>query len=137
MSFSCPNQTSLTDTDLNATFGNGVVRGLLPSSANPASDRSGDGMLNKNAVQSIVSGLKGAGVIPDVKKTTPELLAKKQKDLLKNVQSEYCFYEARYKYSLQQLLNAIQVGYMNNTGRRSNSCTEIFTDNSRIKSKIK
>lgn len=116
MSFSCPNQTSLTDTDLNATFGNGTVQGLLPSSANPASDRDGNGMLNKNAVQSIVSGLKGSGVIPNAQTTTPELYVKKQQDLLKNVQSEYCFYEARYKYSLQQLFNTIQQGYMNNTG---------------------
>jgi hypothetical protein len=116
MSFSCPNQTALTDTDLNATFGNGTIQGLLPSSANPASDRDGNGILNKNAVQSIVSSLKGAGVIPNASTTTPELYTKKQQDLLKNVQSEYCFYEARYKYSLQQLFNAIQQGYMNNTG---------------------
>jgi hypothetical protein len=116
MSFSCPNQTSLTDTDLNATFGNGTVQGLLPSSANPASDRDGKGMLNKNAVQSIISSLKGSGVVPNVQTTTPEIYNKKAQDLLKNVQSEYCFYEARYKYSLQRLLNTIQQGYMNNTG---------------------
>ena len=121
MSFSCPNQTSLTDTDLNATFGNGTVQGLLPSSAKPASDRDGNGMLNKNAIQSIISSLKGSGVIPNVQTTTPEIYTKKAQDLLKNVQSEYCFYEARYKYSLQRLLNAIQQGYMNNTGDVQNA----------------
>lgn len=115
MSFSCPNKTALTDTDLNATFGNGTVAGLLPSSPNGASDRDGSGMLNKNTVQAIVSSLKGSGVIP-TPGTKPELYTKKQAELLKNVQDEYCFYDARYKYSLEQLFNAIRQGYTNNTG---------------------
>jgi flagellar motility protein MotE (MotC chaperone) len=115
MSFSCPNKTALTDTDLNATFGNGIVQGLLPSSPNGASDRDGSGMLNKNAVQAIVSSLKGSGVIPSPA-AKPELYTKKQGELLKNVQDEYCFYETRYKYSLEQLFNAIRQGYTNNTG---------------------
>jgi hypothetical protein len=115
MSFSCPNKTALTDTDLSSTFGNGIVVGLLPSSPNGASDRDGAGMLNKNAVQAIIASLKGSGIIP-TPGTKPELYTKKQAELLKNVQDEYCFYDARYKYSLEQLLNAIRQGYTNNTG---------------------
>jgi hypothetical protein len=115
MSFSCPNKTALTDTDLNATFGNGTVQGLLPSSPNGASDRDGSGILNKNAVQAIIASLKGSGVIP-TPGGNPEVYVKKQAELLKNVQDEYCFYESRYKYSLEQLFNAIRQGYANNTG---------------------
>ncbi len=111
---SCPAKTALTDNELNDTFGNGVVQGLLPLNPNGASDRDGNGMLNKNAVQSIISSLKGAGVIPNTSMKA-DLLLKKQSELLKNIQDEYCFYESRYKYSLEQLFNAIQQGYMNNT----------------------
>ena len=67
MSFSCPAKTALTDTELSQTFGNGVTQGLLPSAPNAASDRDGSGMLNKNAVQSIIASLKGSGVIPRIK----------------------------------------------------------------------
>ena len=116
MSFSCPAKTALTDTELSQTFGNGVVQGLLPSSPNGSSDRDGSGILNKNAVQSIISSLKGAGVIPTATTSNPDVFMKKQAELLKNVQDEYCFYESRYKYSLEQLFNSINLGYMNNTG---------------------
>lgn len=116
MSFSCPAKTALTDTELSQTFGNGVTQGLLPSSPNGASDRDGSGILNGNAVQSLISSLKGSGVIPTASTGNAELFVSKQAELLKNIQAEYCFYEARYKYSLDQLFNSINLGYMNNTG---------------------
>jgi len=116
MSFSCPAKTALTDTELSQTFGNGVTQGLLPSSPNGPSDRDENGMLNKNAVQSIIASLKASGVIPAATSGNSELIVKKQSELLKNVQAEYCFYESRYKYSLEKLFDAINKGYTNNTG---------------------
>lgn len=113
---SCPAKTSLTDSELTQTFGNGVTQGLLPSSPNGASDRDGNGILNKNAVQAIISSLKGAGVIPTPVNANPEEYIKKQATLLTNIQAEYCFYEARYKFALEQLFSAISQGYLNNTG---------------------
>jgi small-conductance mechanosensitive channel len=118
---SCPAKTALTDNELNETFGNGVIQGLLPSNPNGASDRDGNGMLTKNAVQSIISSLKGAGIIPNPTSSNAEMLLKKQAELLKNIQAEYCFYESRYKYSLEQLFNAIQQGYVNNSGDAQNA----------------
>jgi hypothetical protein len=115
MSFSCPAKTALTDTELSQTFGNGVTQGLLPSSPNGASDRDENGMLNKNAVQSIIASLKASGVIPAATSSNSELIVKKQSELLKNVKAEYCFYESRYKYSLEKLFDAINKGYTNNT----------------------
>jgi hypothetical protein len=112
----CPAKTALTDNELNETFGNGIVQGLLPSNPNGASDRDGDGMLNKNAVQSIISSLKGSGIIPNVTSSNADMLLKKQGELLKNIQAEYCFYESRYKYSLEKLFDAISQGYTNSTG---------------------
>jgi CxxC motif-containing protein (DUF1111 family) len=78
MSFSCPAKTALTDTELSQTFGNGVTQGLLPSAPNAASDRDGSGMLNKNAVQSIIASLKGSGVIPPASSGNAEVFVRKQ-----------------------------------------------------------
>jgi hypothetical protein len=113
---SCPAKTALTDSELTQTFGNGITQGVLPSSPNSSSDRDGNGMLNKNAINAIISSLKGSGIIPTVTSNNPELLLKKQSELLNNIQAEYCFYESRYKYSLEKLFSTIAQGYSNNTG---------------------
>ncbi len=113
-------KTAITDSELNQTFMNGVKPGILPSSPPDSSDRDGNGMLNKNTIQSIITSLKGSGVIPATT-ATPEVAITKQKELLNDIQLEYCFYEARYKYSLEQLFNAINAGYSNNTSDNQNN----------------
>jgi hypothetical protein len=113
---SCPTKTAITDTELSQIFTNGVKPGILPSSPPGASDRDSNGMLNSTAIQATISSLKGSGVIPSSKTTSPELFVMKQQELLKDIQAEYCFYESRYKYSLEQLFNSINIGYNNNTG---------------------
>jgi hypothetical protein len=116
MSFTCPTQTALTDNELNQTFGNGTVQGLLPSSPSGASDRDGNGMLTSKVVTGIIASLKSSGIIPASSASKPDIFAQKQGELLKNIQAEYCFYEARYKYSLNKLFDSIRQGYTNNTG---------------------
>lgn len=113
---SCPAKTAITDSELNQTFSTGSIPGLLPSASPGANDRDSNGMLNAATIQSLISSLKGSGVIPTPKSSDPELFMKKQEQLLKNIQDEYCFYEARYKYALDKLFNAINQGYTNNTG---------------------
>jgi hypothetical protein len=112
---SCQTKTALTDTELNQTFNTGSMPGLLPTAPAGASDRDGEGLLTKTAVETIISSLKNSGIIPSPKTTKNDIYTKKQQELLKNIQAEYCFYEVRYKYSLEQLLNAINQGYTNNT----------------------
>jgi hypothetical protein len=74
-------------------------------------------MLKSTTIKTIVSSLKNSGVIPTATtKGNPEEFMRKQQELLKNIESEYCFYEARYKYALEQLFKNINMGYMNNTG---------------------
>ena len=136
MSFSCPAKTALTDTELSQTFGNGVTQGLLPSAPNPASDRDGSGMLNKNAVQSIIASLKGSGVVPPASSGNAEVFVKKQAELLKNVKAEYCFYESRYKYSLEKLFDAINQGYMNNTGDTQASIQKYLTSTQALNQRL-
>jgi uncharacterized protein YoxC len=111
---SCPSQTSLTDSDLTATFGNGTIQGLLPSTPNGSSDRDGNGMLQSKVVSNIVSSLVSAGVVPPTRTENYDQYIANQATLIKNIQAEYCFYEARYKYSLGRLFSAISAGYADN-----------------------
>lgn len=114
---SCPAKTAITDSELTQIYSNRDKPGILPSSAPSASDRDASGMLKDTTLKSLVGSLKSSGIIPTATvKTNPEDFRMKQQELLKNIESEYCFYEARYKYSLEQLFNKINIGYMNNTG---------------------
>lgn len=136
MSFSCQTKTALTDTELSQAFGNGIIQGLLPLSQNSASDRDGSGILNKNAVQSIIASLKNSGVIPTASSGNAELFVKKQAELLKNVKAEYCFYESRYVYSLDKLFNAINQGYTNNTGDIQTSIQKYLTSTQALNQRL-
>lgn len=112
MPFTCPQQTSITDSELQQTF-----PGLLPATPNGDSDRDSTGLLTPNAVQAIIASLKGSGVIP-----TPNKDAKsKQAALLSTIKSEYCFYDSRYKYALDKIFKEVQQGYLNNTPTTSSS----------------
>jgi hypothetical protein len=114
---SCPAKTAITDSELNQTYMNKDKPGVLPSSPPSSSDREGNAMLKSTTIKTIVSSLKNSGVIPTATtKGNPEEFMRKQQELLKNIESEYCFYEARYKYALEQLFKNINMGYMNNTG---------------------
>lgn len=114
---SCPAKTAITDSELNQTYSNKDKPGILPSSSPSSSDRDGNGMLKDTAIKALIGSLKGSGIIPTATpKGNPEEFMRKQQELLKNIEAEHCFYEARYKYSLEQLFKNINMGYMNNTG---------------------
>ena len=114
MSFNCPAQTSLTDTEANATYGAavGANPGLLGSSA---SDRDSQGMLSATALSQMVASLKNASVIPIATTGNADAYVAKVGTFLSAVQAEYCFYESRYKYALDKLINAVRQGYITNT----------------------
>ena len=101
MTFTCPKQTSITDSELQQTF-----PGLVPATPNGDSDRDSTGLLTKNAVQAIITSLKGSAVIPTSKDTNPS----KQAALLNTIKSEYCFYDSRYKYVLEKIFSEVQHG---------------------------
>jgi len=114
---SCPAKTAITDSELNQTYMNKDKPGILPSASPSSSDRDGNGMLKDTAIKALIGSLKGSGIIPTAtSKGNPEEFMRKQQELLKNIEAEHCFYEARYKYSLEQLFKNINMGYMNNTG---------------------
>jgi hypothetical protein len=105
----CTSQTSFTQTELTAPYT--ASPALLPTTPNGSSDRESTGMLKDSVVSSIVSSLKNSGVIPTPTPTNSEQYISKQKTFITNVKAEYCYYESRYKYALNQLFTAIAAGY--------------------------
>ena len=103
--------TAFTESDLNATYGNGKP-GILPRTPSNDSERE-NGMLNANTVKEIVDNLKKSGVIPTLTVTNTDTFFENQRKLLADIQSEYCFYYSRYSYSLRKLLKVIGDGYSN------------------------
>lgn len=113
---SCPSKTSITDTELSQIYSSIKMPGLLPGSTLSASDRDVNNMIKDTSLKTIITSLKSSGIIPTPNPVKTDIYLKKVDELIKNVEAEYCFYESRYKYSLEKLLNVINQGYMNNTG---------------------
>jgi hypothetical protein len=105
----CATQTSFTQSELNAPYS--ASPALLPSTVNGSSDREATGLLKDTVVSSIVTGHQGSGVIPTPMPSNPEQYIAKQQAFIANVKMEYCYYESRYKYALNQLFTAIARGY--------------------------
>lgn len=119
MDASCTSSSCLTDSDLTQTY-SGIQPGILPSAPNGSGDRTSNGMLTPNAINSVISSLKSSGVLPTASISNPEAYVKNVATLLNTVQSEYQFYEIRYKYSLEKLFGAIRQGYMLNSNDTHN-----------------
>ena len=109
----CREQTSFTQTELSVAYS--ATTGLLPSIVNGSSDREASGLLKDTVVSSIITSHKGSGVIPTPTISNPEQYLAKQKTFIANVKAEYCYYESRYKYALNQLFTAIASGYLTST----------------------
>ncbi len=117
MSSFCTSNTSLTDSDINTIYGNNVTHGLLPSDPYTSADRESNGLLKDATLDTIVKSMVSRRIIPMLgANDNPQQIKEKQQAFLNNIKNEYCFYEARYKYSLEKLLNSIQQGYINNNG---------------------
>ena len=109
----CANQTSYTQSELNAPYS--ASTGLLPSTVNESSDREATGLLKNTVLSSIVAGHRNSGVIPTPTPSNPEQYLTKQQTFIADVKAEYCYYESRYKYALNQLFTAISSGYPTST----------------------
>ena len=117
----CPAQTISTDTELSASYGDGVRVGVLPAVPNGASERDDKGKLLQTSVSTIITNMKSRGIIPSSTGLTAELFIQKQQVLIQNLQAEYCFYESRYTYALQKLFTSISSGYL--SGSTENKAT--------------
>jgi len=111
----CQKQTKPTDTDLDNTFGDTTIVGILPNTPNGASERDDKGKLLQTTLSTILTSLKGRGIIPSPTSYTEDVFIEKQTAMMTNIQNEYCFYESRYEYVLEKLFNAVKNGYMTNS----------------------
>lgn len=111
MSFKCPVESDITPNQLNVEFTG--EKKLLPSSI-LSTDRDETGMLKAAMLSDWISRLQNGGTIPDPKKSTPSSYVTKVRELLTNAQSEYCFYDSRYRASLQYLFTGIRNAASNN-----------------------
>ena len=105
MVFACPVESSLSPQELNATFSE--ERKLLPSSI-LSTDRDESGMLKPSMLADWVSRLESAGIVPVAKSSTAAIYTTKVNTLLSSAQREYCFYDSRYRASLQYLFTGIR-----------------------------
>ena len=112
MSFQCPVETNLAPNQLVANFPG--EKKLLPSSILPT-DRDGEGLLKTVMLTDWVRRLEGAGTLPDLKGVTPSVYTTKITAVLNAAKQEYCFYDSRYRASLQYLFTAIRNAASNNT----------------------
>ena len=123
--------TSMTDTALQAPYTSTNGSPSLMGSANVASaERTDRGLLTPSATQVAVKALKAQGLIPtpptitsnSVSETGPiEAYMKQDQDFVANLKAEYCYYDGRYRYALQQLIKGLQQGYTdsNTTNQQS------------------
>ena len=112
--------TSMTDTDINSSYGSLGSHGLLPDGGFPASQRDPRGLLNADVIKAYVKTATAAGQIP----SPPTISSKtgsegkqiddymaKDRIFIDGLKAEYCYYDSRYRYALTQLIGKIQAGY--------------------------
>ena len=121
----------MTDTSLQAPYTSTNGSPSLMGSANVASaERTERGLLTPTATLAAVKALKAQGLIPtpptitsnSVSETGPiEAYMKQDQDFVANLKAEYCYYDGRYRYALQQLIKGLQQGYTdsNTTNQQS------------------
>ena len=121
----------MTDTSLQAPYTSTNGSPSLMGSANVASaERTERGLLTPAATLMAVKALKAQGLIPtpptitsnSVSETGPiEAYMKQDQDFVANLKAEYCYYDGRYRYALQQLIKGLQQGYTdsNTTNQQS------------------
>jgi hypothetical protein len=112
MSFTCPVESNIAPNQLTSTYSG--ENALLPSSILPT-DRDGNGMLKSSMMSDWILRLEGMGVIPSAKSLTASVYVSKITKLLDVAQKEYCFYESRYRASLQYLFTSIRNASVNNS----------------------
>ena len=126
MSFCGAEATSLTDSDLKATYGSLTQPGLLPQEGFPSDARDERGILKEEYVKQAVKSMISSGNVPAttaMKATDDSIKAYMAKDALfiESLKKEYCFYDARYRYALQQLIGKLQAGYTDTNQQKEQS----------------
>lgn len=119
-SFCGAEPSSFTDAELMADYSTGSHPGVLVSANLGNAARSTDGLVTQTALVAAVNSLMGRGIVPkppavDATSGTDsnavQVYMKKEAAFINGLRTEYCFYEARYKYAVRQLIQKLQDGY--------------------------
>ena len=98
---SCPSVTNLTDSDLTQTYYHESGHTILPSAPYETTDRTIHGLLHPSALSDAISSfsapVKGAKGTKGAKSAT-----------VPSVESEFCFYHARYTYAIQKVVDSLR-----------------------------
>jgi len=105
MAFTCPSKTDIPPSKLGEVYTG--EKKLLPSSVS-STDRDITGLLVPTALAAILRSLENSGTVPDPKRGTPSTYREKVKKLLVEAKNEYCFYDNRYRNSLDYLFSGIK-----------------------------
>lgn len=105
MSFTCPIASDLTPQQLAEEFA--AEARLLPTSILPT-DREDIGLLKSSVLADWMGRLSSAGILPTLAGQAPSAYTAKVSTLLDSAKKEYCFYESRYRASLNYLFTAIR-----------------------------
>jgi hypothetical protein len=110
----CKTDIPLTDSDLQAVYGTMENPGILTGEMMSQAVRNEDGSLTKQSAQQVVKNYISQGRVPTAPKSAdPTALqkhGKKEDNFVQSIHREYCFYDIRYKYSLQQLIEHLKAG---------------------------
>lgn len=118
MGFCGKTGTMFTDDELTGTYPNGILS-AIPSGL----DRDSRGFLTQKGVETAIGGLISNGIFPQPPvsdtgmsngKDAMNAYFTKDNAFTENIKNEYCYYDSRYKYALQELIGKLQVGYTNN-----------------------
>jgi hypothetical protein len=119
-SFCGSEPSSFTDADLTAEYGTSTQPGVLVSANLDSAARSTEGLLTQTALVAAVNSLMGRGIVPRPPAVDPtsgidsnavQVYTQKETAFVNSLRLEYCFYEARYKYAVRQLIQKLQDGY--------------------------
>lgn len=112
--------TSFTDAELQADYGTSTQPGVLVSANLANAARSTDGLVTQTALVAAVNSEMGRGIVPKPPSVDPtsgvdanavQLYMQKEATFINALRLEYCFYEARYRYAVRQLIQLLQQGY--------------------------
>ena len=124
---------SMTSQELQAPYPNSLLQSNV--------SRNADGTITDASLKALISSLSASGVIPvrpgmstiqggtaATDATSPlALYIQKENAMLANIKTEYCYYDTRYRYALNTLLDAVaQVSLPAQQAQPQNSKFEVY-----------
>lgn len=136
----CKTNIPLTDSDLQAVYGTMENPGILTGEMMSQAVRNEDGSLTKQSAQQVVKNYISQGRVPTAPKSAdPASLqkhGKKEDNFVQSIHREYCFYDIRYKYALQQLIEHLKAGMNPNDSANSQAIKFYLTSTKALNQRL-